>query len=447
MASIQKRQGARGTAYRVQYRDQVGHQAVKTFHRLEDARRFRSQIENSRPDDILAGRVSLAQVLEDMRETVGTWSPATIRQQGVFVRALEQVDPDLFGIDVGKLTRGRLERAIGRIERPVMRRRCRVFVNQLLKQKGRPTIPSPDTKTRADRMAAQKRSERSLETSEVEAILQHIPARYRTMLTLMAYVGLRPGEAYGLQLQDFDAAACEISVRRAVSRGKVGLTKTGETRTLPIGGLGELLSGHSEEYGIREPEEQLFTNGQGRIIHENTFGAVFKRAVKAAGIANNVSPNSLRHHAAAWMIHRRANVIQVSKMLGHSKPSITLDVYAYLFSDSLDEVAAILPLEAREASAMIPTMVRKSASDEPEALAARQREHRLRERVQPREPVLANVDPWLVADEGLDAIDRVKAWIHTPTHLGKGRAAIQEELDTAAERLRRLAWGPDPEDP
>jgi integrase len=348
MASIVKRQGARGIAYRVQYRDQVGHQAVKTFHRLEDARRFRSQIESSRPDDILAGRITLDQVLSEMRQTVGTWSAATLRQQGVFVRALEQVDPELFRIDVGKLTIARLERAVGLVERPVMRRRCRVFLNQLLKHAGRPIIPARGVQTRADRMAAEKRSERPLETSEVEAILQHIPSRYRTMLTLMAYVGLRPGEAYGLQLQDFDVDTTTIKIQRAVSRGKVGPTKTGETRTLPIGALGDLVAGHNSEFGITDPQAQLFTNGQGRIIHENTFGAVFKRAVEAAGIANNVSPNSLRHHAAAWMIHRGANVIQVSKMLGHSKPSITLDVYAYLFSDSLDAVAAILPLRPQD---------------------------------------------------------------------------------------------------
>jgi hypothetical protein len=64
-------------------------------------------------------------------------------------------------------------------------------------------------------------------------------------------------------------------------------------------------------------------------------------------------------------------------------------------------------------------------------------------RVRPKMPPEANADPWLLADEGLDALERVKAWVHTPTHLGKGRAAIQEELDLAMERLRRLAWGPE----
>jgi len=75
-------------------------------------------------------------------------------------------------------------------------------------------------------------------------------------------------------------------------------------------------------------------------------------------------------------------------------------------------------------------------SEQPEALAARQREHRLRKRVQPKEPVLANVDPWLVADEGLDALDRIR-----PLLRRQGRA--REDLEMAAERLRRLAWGPE----
>jgi integrase len=146
-----------------------------------------------------------------------------------------------------------------------------------------------------------------------------LPGRYRTMVTLMAWMGLRPGEAYGLQVQDFDPEAGTLKVQRAVSRGKVGPTKTGETRTLPLGGLADIVAGHIDAYGIRTPEAHLFTNDQGRIIHENTFRPIFTAAAKRAGIPNNVSPNSLRHHAAAFLIHRGASVLQVSKMLGHAK--------------------------------------------------------------------------------------------------------------------------------
>ncbi len=343
MASIQVREGKRGKSYRVQYRDQVGHQAVRTFRTLADARAFRTRIEHSRPEDLVAGRITLAEVLEQMRETT-SWSRATLLQQETCTRALERSDPEIFSVDVGKLTSARLERAVGAIEAPVVRKRSRVFLNQLLKRTGRPGLPARGIRTRADRMAESSKNDRPLDTAEVEAILAHIPDRYRTMVTLMAYVGLRPGEAYGLQVQDYDPVAKIVTIQRAVSRGRLGPTKTGQTRVLPIGALGDLVAGHIQSAELGElADAQLFTNGQGRIIHENTFVPIFKGAVKAAGIADPVSPNSLRHHAAAWMIHHGANVLQVSRMLGHARPSITLDIYAYLFSDSLDAVAAILP--------------------------------------------------------------------------------------------------------
>jgi hypothetical protein len=73
----------------------------------------------------------------------------------------------------------------------------------------------------------------------------------------------------------------------------------------------------------------------------------------------------------------------------------------------------------------------------PDALAARQREHRLRERVRPREPVSSNADPWLIADEALDAVDRLRK----PGLYGPRRSAV-EDCELVAELIRRLCWGP-----
>ena len=77
-----------------------------------------------------------------------------------------------------------------------------------------------------------------------------------------------------------------------------------------------------------------------------------------------------------------------------------------------------------------------SASDEPDALAARQREHRLRERIQPKTPLAPNADPWIVADEALDCLEEIRpylAQLRGPT----------DRLDQAMELIRQLAWGPE----
>jgi len=88
---------------------------------------------------------------------------------------------------------------------------------------------------------------------------------------------------------------------------------------------------------------------------------------------------------------------------------------------------------------VIPTKAKKpSASDEPDALAARQREHRLRERMRPKVPLAANADPWLVADEALDCLDRVRQYL-----VAAGLRNPVADLDQAQELVKRLAWGPE----
>ena len=55
-----------------------------------------------------------------------------------------------------------------------------------------------------------------------------------------------------------------------------------------------------------------------------------------------VTPHDLRDTAASLAVSVGANVKAVQRMLGHSSPAMTLDVYADLFDDHLDAVATAL---------------------------------------------------------------------------------------------------------
>jgi len=52
-----------------------------------------------------------------------------------------------------------------------------------------------------------------------------------------------------------------------------------------------------------------------------------------------LTPHDLRHTAASLAISAGANVKAVQRMLGHASAAMTLDVYAGLFNDDLDDVA------------------------------------------------------------------------------------------------------------
>jgi Phage integrase family len=55
-----------------------------------------------------------------------------------------------------------------------------------------------------------------------------------------------------------------------------------------------------------------------------------------------ITPHDLRHSCASLAVSSGANVLAVSRMLGHKDPSVTLRIYADLFDSDLDAVAVNL---------------------------------------------------------------------------------------------------------
>ena len=60
---------------------------------------------------------------------------------------------------------------------------------------------------------------------------------------------------------------------------------------------------------------------------------MWSRAVKRAGLPD-VTFHSLRHSHASALIRAGLDVVRVSRQLGHSKPTITLSIYAHEFEEA-----------------------------------------------------------------------------------------------------------------
>ncbi len=76
---------------------------------------------------------------------------------------------------------------------------------------------------------------------------------------------------------------------------------------------------------------------------------VFDRAAESIGLAG-LTPHKLRHTAASLAVAEGADVA-VQRMLGHASAAMTLDVYADLFEDDLNQVADRLDRAAGRAAA------------------------------------------------------------------------------------------------
>lgn len=168
------------------------------------------------------------------------------------------------------------------------------------------------------------------------------------LILLLGTSGLRWGESIALRPRDLDPLRNRIHVTRnaaKVGNGIVlGTPKTHERRTVAVAqNVMDMLVARSKSV---EPDGLLWEAKRGGWLrspgHNSWFDGAMKRAMKEDPALERVTPHGLRHVAAGLLVNAGANVLAVSRQLGHANPSITLNTYAELFDDGLDLIAATL---------------------------------------------------------------------------------------------------------
>jgi integrase len=98
----------------------------------------------------------------------------------------------------------------------------------------------------------------------------------------------------------------------------------------------------------------VFLGADGGVLRagnyrNRVFNAAVARCMEKDDTFPRLTPHDLRHTAASLAVSAGANVKSVQRMLGHASAAMTLDVYADLFDDDLDDVANALDAQAAKA--------------------------------------------------------------------------------------------------
>ena len=188
---------------------------------------------------------------------------------------------------------------------------------------------------------------------EVQRLAEH-SGDHTALIYVLAYTGLRWGEAIGLRVKDLDLAIRRISVVvNAVEVGgfiEVGTPKTHKRRAVAIP---DFLIPHLErQISGKAPTDLVFAGPNGfhmrRVRVSAGSKSWFKTALRMAEL-NPMTLHDLRHTAASLAISSGANVKAVQRMLGHASAAMTLDTYADLFNDDIDRVATALDCDRSRA--------------------------------------------------------------------------------------------------
>jgi integrase len=170
--------------------------------------------------------------------------------------------------------------------------------------------------------------------------------KFRVIILLTIFTGLRRGEVLGLEWQDIDFKNPSISVRQAsqyvASIGIYTKDPKNETSIRKIS-IPDSIIKLLKEYQRKQLEQRLrcgdkwistsrlFTQWNGKPMHPDTVTDWFRKFIIKKKLPY-ITFHGLRHTHATLLIAQGLDVRTVSNRLGHAQTSTTLNIYAHSFA-------------------------------------------------------------------------------------------------------------------
>jgi integrase len=330
-----ERKGAVG--WRVRWRDERGRNRAKVLGLKRDAEAFEAEIKRRK-------RLGELAVMDAGRERLDDYVTATwVRSHAAHLAprtrqnyassydrhisprlghvALREIDSETIAAFQGELVRS----GVG----PQATRKAMTLLGAILQRaaEGRRIPYNPQRVVRKVRVPLGAEV-RPLAPIRVEAMRAAAELRDGTIVSVLAYSGLRPGELRELRWR-------HVRERTLL----VNAAKTGRRRTVRLlGALAEDLDAWREAYGDPGERALLFPDERGEPWTANGFEKWrqrrFGRLLQAGGLDVG-RPYDLRHSFASLLLHEGRDVIYVARQLGHGA-ELTLRTYGHVIEELED---------------------------------------------------------------------------------------------------------------
>lgn len=183
-----------------------------------------------------------------------------------------------------------------------------------------------------DGAAIYKGKERPVLTiAEVYSVVEKMPDRYKALVLLATFTGLRWGELAGLRRRNLDLTACEVTVESIVvevDNSRILLDQEPKSeaglRTVAFPSiLGPILETHVKEHVGDSPDAYVFTSVRGTVLRRANFRKIWLEAQTAAGVSR-IRFHDLRHTGATIAAQTGATLKELMQRIGHSTPNAAL---------------------------------------------------------------------------------------------------------------------------
>lgn len=171
------------------------------------------------------------------------------------------------------------------------------------------------------------------------------------LFRLLAFSGMRKGEALALTWNDLNFKSNELRINKAVSRGKdsrlyLKSTKTGDSRTIKMDDktmaiLKEWKKKQKQDYFIlgfntMQPKQLVFSNAQNEYLQPPKTTKWITHIQKKYKLGK-ITTHGLRHTHCSLLFEAGASLKEVQDRLGHSDVKTTMNIYAHVTKKAKEE--------------------------------------------------------------------------------------------------------------
>ncbi|MDK9645781.1 tyrosine-type recombinase/integrase [Propionibacterium freudenreichii] len=352
MASIQKRPDG---AWRARYRDRSGKEHARHFRRKVDAQRWLDESAS----ELVTGLWADPQLARGKLETQAAawlashpeWAPSTRARNRSIVGL--HILPRWGGVRLGQITTEDVQKWVGELTVSAGSiRKITGVLSGIMEQAVATKYLAVNPVAAVARPKQPMKRRRYLNAIEVER-LANCAGVHSDMILTLAYCGLRFGEMAALHVSSVDTQRRRFMIEQSVTEVNGVLEwsapKDHQRRSVPYPDF--LADPIAARVNGHHGDRLVFPTPGGHAMRiGNARRDWFDPAVQAANLSP-LTPHELRHTAASLAVAAGASVLALQRMLGHDKPSTTLDVYADLFDEDLDRLAERLATARSEALA------------------------------------------------------------------------------------------------
>ncbi len=174
--------------------------------------------------------------------------------------------------------------------------------------------------------------------------------KFHTFFEMLYYLGLRQGECCALTWNDVNFTNKIVSINKTITtkiKGEKWTISSPKTKNsirvlpMPLLLVEDLKKMYYDAKQYRDFKKDWFIFGNSVPFKETTIGVYKNRYCEKAEL-KQIRIHDFRHSCASLLINKGASIALVSKYLGHSKISTTLNTYTHMYKSELEDMTKIL---------------------------------------------------------------------------------------------------------